>query len=135
MTIWSKQLTEEVNAATVVGLHCAMILVSGSSKPAPHELDQIYCGTPVLKTYLGHVMPNFKVALNQIAMSIHSLMHDCPCVPDGKRHQPPDPTTKHAYWSMCSDSLMQMMKQKSLYAENCKHIDWQAQFQSHVKFI
>src|SRR5260370_40237074 len=69
-----------------------------SSKPTPHEyeLDQIYCGTPVLKTYLGCVMPDFKVALNQIAMSIHSLMdHDHPCVPDGKRHQPPEPTMKH----------------------------------------
>src|SRR5260221_8313472 len=99
MKIWTKQLIEEVNAATAVGLHCAVILVSGSSKPIPHELDQIYCGTPVLKTYLGHIMPNFKVALDQIAMNVHSLMgHDHPCVPDGKKHQPPEPTRKQDYW-------------------------------------
>src|SRR6266436_10035188 len=125
MKIWTKQLIEEVNAATAVGLHCAVILVSGSSEPAPHELDQIYCGTPVLKTYLGHIMPNFKVALDQITMNVHSLMgHDCPCVPDGKKHQPPEPTRKQDYHSMCSNYLMQMMKQRSLYAENCKCIDW-----------
>src|SRR5258708_32419078 len=113
MKIWTKRLIEEVNAATAVGLHCAVILVSGSSEPTPHELDQIYCGTLVLKTYLGHVMPNFKVARDQIAMNVHSLSlmgHDHLCVPDGKKHQPLEPMRKQDYQSMCSDYLMQMMK-------------------------
>jgi hypothetical protein len=98
MRFWTKWLKKEVMGAAAVGIHCAAIVVSGSSDKLPHELDQIISGSEVLHTYLEKVMPNFKVALGQIAMDVHTAMgHSIPQRASGQTDQPPEPVRKQEY--------------------------------------